>query len=274
MRIDTIRSAPAVPIVAVNGAVIARADIGREAQNHAGASAQQAWQSAARALVIRELLLQRARSLDLQAEPREEDGARETEAEALIRAVLETEVITPKADDAACRRYYESNLARFRSPDLFEPAHILFQAARDDAAGYANALQRAEATLTELRAHPDRFGAMARALSDCASAQQEGRLGQVAGGDTTPEFESAMLALQPGELCAAPVQTRYGVHIVRLDRKGAGRTLPFEQVRDGIAAYLEESAWRRGVAQYIALLAGQAQIEGVELEAATSPLVQ
>jgi peptidyl-prolyl cis-trans isomerase C len=258
----------------VNGAAIDRAAIAREVQNHAGASAQQAWQEAARALVIRELLLQRARILRLEAEPREQDGARETEEEALIRAVLDAEVTAPQADDAACRRYYEANAARFRSPDLFEPAHILFQAARDDAAAYANALERAAATLTELRAHPQRFGALARALSDCASGQEEGRLGQVARGDTTPEFEAALLALQPGELCAAPVQTRYGVHIVRLDRKVAGRTLPFEQVRERIATYLEESVWRRAVAQYIALLAGQAQIEGVDFAAATSPLVQ
>lgn len=274
MRIETIRSAPALPPVSVNGAVIDRAEIAREVQNHAGASAQQAWQEAARALVVRELLLQRANMLGLRAEPRELEGTRETAPEALIRAVLEAEVIAPNADDVACRRYYESNLVRFRSPDLFEPAHILFQAVRDDAAAYANALQRADASLAELRAHPDRFGALARALSDCATGEEEGRLGQVSRGDTTPEFESALLSLEPGELCASPVQTRYGVHIVRLDRKMASRTLPFETVRERIAAYLEESAWRRAIAQYIALLAGQARIEGVEFAAATSPLVQ
>ena len=45
-------------------------------------------------------------------------------------------------------------------------------------------------------------------------------------------------------------------------------------VRDRIAAYLEERTWRRAVAQYIALVAGQAQIAGFDLPAATSPLVQ
>ena len=48
-----------------------------------------AWEEATRALVIRELLLQRARTLDLAALPLVQDGARETDEEALIRLLLE-----------------------------------------------------------------------------------------------------------------------------------------------------------------------------------------
>src|SRR5690348_13152105 len=91
--------------VTVNGAVIANAEIAREVQNHAGATAKEAWADATRALVIRELLLQRAGSLELQAEPLTEDGIRETEEAALIRTLLAAEVHTPEADEASCRRY-------------------------------------------------------------------------------------------------------------------------------------------------------------------------
>ena len=63
-------------------------------------------------------------------EPRSENGLRETEEEALIRMLLETEVMTPTAEEADCRRYYQSNLSRFRSPDLYEPLHILFKASQ------------------------------------------------------------------------------------------------------------------------------------------------
>ncbi|MGD0635275.1 MAG: peptidylprolyl isomerase [Beijerinckiaceae bacterium] len=260
--------------VAVNGVVIAKADIAREVQNHAGDSPGAAWQEAARALVVRELLLQRANALTLAAEPRSEDGLRESVDEALIRAVLEAEIRTPEASEAECRRYYQSNPARFRGPDLFEPLHILFQAPREDAAAYARAIERAELVLAEARSRPDRFEDLARALSDCPSASEGGRLGQVARGETTPEFEAAMIAMEAGEISTAPVQTRYGVHILRLDRKVAGQILPFEQVHQRIAAYLEDRAWRRAVAQYVALLAGQARITGFDMPGASSPLVQ
>jgi peptidyl-prolyl cis-trans isomerase C len=273
MRTVTMRSNPA-PTVAVNDAIIANTDIAREVQNHAGATPLQAWQDATRALVVRELLLQRARALNVIAQPRSETGARETDEEALINTLLAAEVTTPKADEASCRRYYHANLKRFRSPDLFEPLHILFKAPRDDASAFAQAVARAETVLAELNSSPGRFDSLAAALSDCSSATDGGRLGQIAAGETTPEFETALNALEDGQICPEPVLTRYGVHIVKLERKVAGDVLPFEQVRDRIAAYLEENAWRRAVAQYVALLAGDAHITGFDMPAATSPLVQ
>ncbi len=273
MRVETRRSSrPA--IVAVNEAVIASADIAREVQNHEGASPIIAWEAATRALVVRELLSQRALALGLVAEPRSENGLRETDEEALIRMLLEAEVKTPTAEEADCRRYYQSNLARFRSPDLYEPLHILFKAAQDDQAAYAQAVTQAEIVLAEVQAAPDRFESIARALSACSSAGNGGRLGQVARGDTTPEFEAALLPMEAGQICPSVVRTRYGVHVVRLDRKVEGAVLPFQQVRERIASYLEASSSRRAIAQYVAVLAGQARISGFDIAGASSPLVQ
>ncbi|HXT08801.1 MAG TPA: peptidylprolyl isomerase [Roseiarcus sp.] len=260
--------------VSVNDVAIPHATIAREVQNHQADSPARAWKEAIRALVIRELLLQRARALELAPDPRTENGARETDEESLIRLLLEREVITPKADDAICRRFYDSNRGRFRSPDLFEAAHILFKARRDDADAFAKAEAQAVAVLADLQQRPDRFDSLARSLSDCPSATEGGRLGQIVLGETTPEFETSLVEMEPGQICATPVRTRYGVHVLRLDRKVTGETLPFEAVRARIAAYLEERTWRRAVAQYISLVAGQARIAGFELPGATSPLVQ
>ena len=263
-----------MPDVTVNDVAIPHATIAREVQNHQAASPAGAWEQATRALVIRELLLQRACALELAADPRIEGGARETDEESLIRLLLEREVKTPKADAEVCRRYYDSNLARFRSPDLFEPAHILFKAHRGDGKAYAKAEAQAAAVLAQLQQDPDRFESLARSLSDCPSATEGGRLGQIVRGETTPEFETFLVAMQPGQICPTLVRTRYGVHVLRLDRRIAGETLPFEAVQARIAIYLEERTWRRAVAQYIAVVAGQARIAGVDLPAATSPLVQ
>ncbi len=273
MRIDLIRNAANAP-VAVNGVAIPHAEIAREVQNHRSASPSLAWKDATRALVVRELLLQRARVLGLAAEPRSEGGIRESEEEALIRTLLETEVRSPKATEAECRRFYDVNSQRFRSPDLFEPRHILFQAAEADEEAYAAALRRAEAALAEVLAHPERFDALARAHSDCASASEGGRLGQIVRGETTPAFEAALFRLQPGEICPEPVRTPYGVHVLRLDHRADGAVVPFEHVRERIATWLEEKSWRTACAQYIALLAGDAEITGFSMTAATSPLVQ
>lgn len=264
-QVDAKRPAP----VTVNGVTIARDAIAREIQNHPAEKPIAAWQDAARALVVRELLLQRARHLGLAPEPvSDNEGRRETDAEALVRAVIEREITVPEPDEDACRRYYQRNLARFRSIDIYEASHILFSAVPTDKAAYAQARADAISVLGAVQENPDSFAALARAYSRCPSGAQGGNLGQITLGQTTPDFERAMIALSPGEFCRQPVETRYGFHVIRLDRKHEGRTLPYEAVAERIADYLRDSVRRRAGAQYIARLVSAASIGGLTLEGA------
>lgn len=254
--------------VSVNGVAIARDEIVREMQHHPAGKPIAAWQQAARALVIRELLMQEARRLDIAPQPLSEDGRRETDEEAIMRGLIDREVVVPQADDETCRRYYERHQSQFRSPDIYEAAHILFPALPADQDAYAKARTDAEGVLAALSERPESFATTAEAYSGCSSAAQGGNLGQITTGQTTPEFEQALVALSPGQLCADPVATRYGFHIIRLDRKHEGQVLPFDVVAGRIADYLNESVRRRADAQYIARLISAARIEGVDLAGA------
>lgn len=255
--------------VSVNGVSIARDAIVREMQHHPAPKPIAAWQQAARALVIRELLLQEARRLGVVPQPASDgSGRRETDEEAMMRGLIDREVTVPEPDDETCRRYYDRNGARFRSPDIYETSHILFAVLPADGEAHARAREGAAAVLAELREHPDRFAKLAKLHSQCPSAEQGGNLGQITAGQTTPEFEQALTALEPGQTFEEPVATRYGFHIIRLDRKHAGRMLPYEVVASRIADYLRESVRRRADAQYIARLVTAARIEGIELAGA------
>ena len=254
--------------VRVNGVTIARDTIVREMQNHPADKPVAAWQQAARALVVRELLLQRATTLGLVPAPITEDGRRETDDEALIRMVVEREVAVPAPDDETCCRYYQNNVARFRSPDIYEAAHILFAASAEDKDASAQARADAEAVLATLQDNPDAFATLAQAYSRCTSAVQGGNLGQLTLDQVTPEFADALATMKAGELCVSPVGTRYGLHIIRLDRKIEGRTLPYQAVADRIATYLRDSVLHRAQAQYVARLVSAASIEGVTLAGA------
>ena len=255
--------------VSVNGVEISHDDIAREVQHHPALKPIEAWQSAARALVIRELLLQQARRLGIAPAPRSDgSGRRETEEEALIRGLIEQEVTTPEPDEAACRRYYEQNWRRFRSQLIFAASHILFAACRDDVQGFAQAQAAAASVLAELKLRPERFGDLARAHSACPSAAQGGTLGQITAGQTTMEFEQALTGLTPGSISETPVETRYGLHIIRLDGKVEGTELPFDLVVHRIADYLSENVRRRATAQYIARLVSNTQIAGIALAGA------
>lgn len=261
--------------VSVNGVAISSADIARETQHHHSSDPDVAWLLATRALAIRELLVQEADRLGIVAEPIEdEEGRCETAQEARYRALLDREVIVPQADEATCRRYYDRNRHRFRSPDLFEAAHILLPAASGDEPARAAARETAQTLIAALQKRPDGFAAAAATHSACPSAGQGGNLGQLGPDQTVAEFEEALQGMAPGSVHPVPVETRYGLHVVRLDRRIEGRELPFEMVRERIADYLDDAVRRRALQQYVSVLAGRAVVTGVDLGGTNGPLVQ
>jgi peptidyl-prolyl cis-trans isomerase C len=261
--------------VSVNGIVISRAAISREAQHHPAAKPIEAWLTAARALVVREVLLQEAGRLGLVPRPlQDEAGRREIEEEALIRALVEQEVVTPVPDGEACRRYYDQNRSRFRSPDLYEVRHILIAVEPGGEAESTAARQLAANIASELAADPNAFDRLAAAHSACPSGKAGGHLGQIGLGQTVPEFERALPSLPVGSVAATPIETRYGLHVVAVDRHIAGRPLPYEAVQQRIAEYLRDHVRRTAIRQYISVLMGRADIRGIELGTNGSVLVQ
>ena len=70
------------------------------------------------------------------------------------------------------------------------------------------------------------------------------------------------------------VKTRYGFHIVAVDQSIPGKTLPFEAVRGRDRRAAQSLVEERALRQYISVLAGQAEIIGVDLNGASTPLVQ
>lgn len=266
---------PDKPLVSVNGVAISQETISAEAQQHPASSPAEAFREAARALVVRELLLDEARSLGIAAEPAKDGkGRRETDEDALIRALLEREIKSPEAGIGDCRRYYDANPGRFASDTVFEARHILVAASAEDKAAREQARATAQTLIDELTRDPSRFALLAREYSACPSREQGGNLGQLTHGSTVPEFETILKALEQGKMCPVPVPTRYGYHVIQLDRVIAGSRLPFEAVRDRIAVYLEASSWSRAVSQYIGILAGKADIRGIDIGGAHGALVQ
>lgn len=262
-------------VFSVNGVVIPRAVIAQETQNHPASKPIEAWLAAARALVVRELLVQEARRVGIEPGTMvDAEGRRETHDEASIRELVAREVVTPEADEMTCRRYYDMNRKRFRSADLYEVRHILSAAAPNDKAARSTAKRRADIIIAALRHDPSAFDDIAEAESACPSGKTGGNLGQIGPGQTVPEFERALASAPVGEVMPEPIETRYGFHAVRVDRRILGREMPFDVVHERIAAWLNEKVRRVAIRQYISVLAGRAQITGMTLDASTTPLVQ
>ncbi|PCI06057.1 MAG: peptidylprolyl isomerase [Hyphomicrobiales bacterium] len=263
------------PPIVVNGVEIAIDDVRSEAQNHPSDKPVQAFEQAARALVIRELLRQETLVKGIAAEAEAlGDGLKETDEDAAIRVLLEQEVIVPTAEEADCQRYYQNHSNKFCSETLYEARHMLFAALPSDETARADAKTAAEAAIATLVDNPSQFASLALALSACPSKEQGGNLGQLTKGSTVPEFETVLFTLEEGQLSPVPVPTPFGYHVIQLDRVIEGKTLPFDMVRGRIAAWLEASSWSRAVSQYIGILVSKAEIDGIDLGAVDGSLVQ
>jgi peptidyl-prolyl cis-trans isomerase C len=247
--------------ISVNGTFIDEEVIAREMQYHPGADRDEVARQAATALVVRELLRQRAAELAIDA-----DG---DEAFDLLIA-REVAIPEPTAEEVA--RFHKRNWYRLRSRPVYEASHIFFPAHPDDEAARADAREKAEAALAKVRQDPGCFAELARACSACSSAAQGGALGQISRGDTNAEVERALATMDEGATEFVP--SRHGYHVLRLHRRDNGRELPAEEATSWIADYLKESARRRAISQYIQLLAAGARIKGIELALPDSPLVQ
>ncbi len=256
----------ALRAIVVEGVEIPEQLIAEEAQHHAAASAGEARAAAAHALAIKALLLDRARTLELAADPETDaDGREETPEEALIRALLDEEVEVAAPTDAECRRVFDARRSHFRAPELYEASHILLQPTAQDEAGWEDARLAAAAVLETLNPAPGRFAEMAQRFSDCPSKSVGGSLGQLRPGDLAPEVEPVLATLQPGEITPTPVRSRFGWHVFRLDRRVPARELPFEAVEDSIRADLEGRSWIAAASHYVENLAAAARLKGVAL---------
>ena len=271
-EINNISSAtPDIINVAVNGVSIASAKIAEELQYHPADSANEAVLKATEALIIEQVLLQKAQSVGISGEAETHED--ETPEEAAIRTVLEREVAPSIATEKECRQYYQANLGKFKSAPLMEVSHILLAADHRDFTARQQVREKAEQLIEQLTSNPVSFSELAKTHSACPSKEDGGSLGQISKGQTTPEFERQVVLLNEG-LASSPIESRYGCHVVYVNQKVDGKQMSFDDCKTKIKHYLQDQSYVRAVGQYISILIGEADILGFDFETSGSPLVQ
>ncbi|HSX90210.1 MAG TPA: peptidylprolyl isomerase [Pseudomonas sp.] len=257
------------PRIRVNGVTIAPEAMAQELQYHPAQGREDALFLAAQALVIRELLQQRINELGLSVTP----APGQSEEEAATALLIEREVLLPECDEASCQRYYQHNSSRYATAPLLAVRHILLECVPEDAEARSLAKDQADSLLALLQEDPGRFAELAQAHSACPSKEQGGSLGQISKGQTVPEFERQLFKL-PAGLASQPIESRYGWHLVSIDQRLEGKVLPYEIVAGSIRLLLQHGVWQKAVAQYLQTLIGAADIVGIQLQGADSPLLQ
>jgi peptidyl-prolyl cis-trans isomerase C len=204
------------------------------------------------------------------------DGATSEAATSAIESLLASELVLPEPSEEACRRHFEAHASAYRSGDRAQVRHVLF--AVTPGVDVRRLRDRAEAALLELRCHrdgeADRFPAVAAELSNCPSGAEGGDLGWLRREDCAPEFAREIFAAAEIGVLPRLVHSRFGLHVVEVRAREVGHAPAFDEVRGAVALTLRQQTFVSALRQYLQLLAGQARIEGVELDAADTPLVQ
>ncbi len=138
---------------------------------------------------------------------------------------LTNQAITDEALEAA----YNARFADAALEEEFNAAHIL-----------VDTLEEAQAVVARLGDGAD-FAETAREISTGPSGPNGGDLGWFGVGMMVPEFEAAVIALEVGQV-SEPVQTQFGWHVIILNDKRQKAAPTLEQVRDELAAQIQQEA--------------------------------
>jgi peptidyl-prolyl cis-trans isomerase C len=176
----------------------------------------------------------------------------------------------PDADyEALAYEYYLANPDQYRTLDRVDVTHLLISSENKSE---EKALAQIEALRAELDADPARFDDMVMEYSeDPSKSSNKGRFPYMTRGEMVAPFEAAAFALdEPGQI-TQPVQTDYGYHLIRLNRKVPSGLRPYETVKEEAVAQAKE----RHLAQYRSTYMRKVLSEPIELpEGAVEAMVK
>ncbi|MEY8841864.1 peptidylprolyl isomerase [Cribrihabitans sp. XS_ASV171] len=188
--------------------------------------------------------------------PQRVELALENERRSLLAAETLQEIMRVVTTEEALQAAYDEKYADGFGGDEFNASHIL-----------VNTEEEAKA-VKELLENGADFAATAKEKSTGPSGPNGGSLGWFGEGAMVPEFEQAVLSLEPGEV-SDPVQTQFGWHIVKLNEKRKAEAPALEEVRGELSNEIQQQAIEDRVAE----LTQSGEVERLEVEDVTPDLL-
>lgn len=175
----------------------------------------------------------------------------------VIRDEVGRKINITQADE---QQYYDEHKDQFTTPETVKLSEILIPTADpDNSAQVAAAQSKADDIEAQLKAGKD-FSALAKSDSGGSTAAQGGDLGEYKRGQLAKVLEDDTFSLKSGEF-TAPIRTKQGFVILRVDNHTAAAVQPFSavqlQVEDAVGSEKMQPALR----QYLVRLREEAFIQ-------------
>lgn len=169
------------------------------------------------------------------------------------------------------REYYSQHREQYTRPQQWQVRHILITVPQGEDSQRAQVEAKAQALsiLNQLKQGGD-FAALVKEKSQDPGTKESGGLYTFSPGEAVAEFEQAVKSLKVGEITAEPVKTRYGYHIIKLEKIIPATVQPFDQVKEELIASLTDQARQQEFDKYLQGLRDKARIENKLLSDKTS----
>lgn len=163
------------------------------------------------------------------AVPRQVELSLENERRSLLAANEIEKIMSGAASEAEIQTAYDEKYADGFGGDEFNASHILVETEDE-----------AKAIKADLDAGAD-FVETAKEKSTGPSGPNGGALGWFGLGAMVPEFETAVVGMEPGQV-SDPIQTQFGWHLINLNEKRKAAAPELATVQEELASQLREDA--------------------------------
>ena len=175
----------------------------------------------------------------------------------VIREEVGRRINISQADEQA---YYDAHKSEFERPEQVKLSEILVPTANpDDPAQVADAEKKADALEAELKSGKD-FAAVAKTGSGGPTAGQGGEIGEFKRGQLAKVLEDQTFSLDPGKY-TAPIRTKQGYVILKVDEHQAGGVPPFKDVEPEIQDRVGMSKMNPALRSYMRRLREEAYVD-------------
>lgn len=192
-------------------------------------------------LIANRLFLMEAQKNLYEREPEFKAQLARVKEDMLTNYAVQKAVEKVRVTDDEARKFFDENPDQFAGSETFGASHIL-----------VDSKEKAEEIASKIKSGEISFEDAARENSTCPSGQNGGDLGDFGRGQMVPEFENACIALEVGEM-SEPVQTQFGWHIVKLNKKEAAEPMKFEEVeadiKNAIMGQKQQAAYQSKINQ-------------------------
>ncbi len=185
-------------------------------------------------LIEKVLFVKLAKREGIDKKPEFQQNIDKIKDELIINMWMKIQMNNAIVSDSEAKSFYEKNSNKFVEKASMKAKHILVDSA-----------SKAEDIIAQLKDLKGdnlkaKFIELAKSKSTGPSGANGGDLGTFNKGQMVPAFSKAAWALKEGEITMTPVKTKFGYHIIYLEKKMPKSVIAYDKVKDKIIASLKQ----------------------------------